>query len=100
MGHLRSPSQTLNLWTAAKYVITLLYVHRLVPPVEICDHFVLNMAGFTFWETAHAEELQDYVKQNGVSRVDEYISRDLTIGETSQYNCSMWCFRSWKIFFY
>ena len=36
--------------------------------------FVLNMAGFTSWEMINAEELQDYVEENGVSRVDEYVS--------------------------
>ena len=32
------------------------------------------MAGFTSWEMINAEELKDYVEENGVSRVDEYVS--------------------------
>ena len=35
------------------------------------------MAEFTGWEMINADELQDYVKQNGVSGVDEYVSSKL-----------------------
>ena len=35
------------------------------------------MAGFTSWEMINAEELQDYVEENGVSRADEYVSSRL-----------------------
>ena len=35
------------------------------------------MAGFTDREGIEAEQLQDYVRQNGVSRVDEYVSSRL-----------------------
>ena len=38
---------------------------------------VLNMAGFTSREMINAEELKDYVRQNGVSRVSEYLSSRL-----------------------
>ena len=39
--------------------------------------FVLNMAEFTGWEMINTEELQDYVKLNGVSRVEEYVASRL-----------------------
>ena len=35
------------------------------------------MAGFTDWEMINAEELQDYVMQNGVSKVAEYVESRL-----------------------
>ena len=35
------------------------------------------MAGFTSWEMINAEELKDYVEENGVSRVEEYVSSRL-----------------------
>ena len=35
------------------------------------------MAGFTDWEMINAEELQDYVKKHGVSKVGEYVSSRL-----------------------
>ena len=35
------------------------------------------MAGFRSWEMISAEELKDYVKQNGVSGVAEYVSSKL-----------------------
>ena len=35
------------------------------------------MAGLTGWEMINAEELKDYVEENGVSRVAEYVSSRL-----------------------
>ena len=35
------------------------------------------MAGFTGWEMINAEELKDYVEENGVFRVEEYVSSRL-----------------------
>ena len=35
------------------------------------------MAEFTGWEMINTEELQDYVKLNGVSRVEEYVASRL-----------------------
>ena len=35
------------------------------------------MAKFTGWETINTKELQDYVKQNGVSKVAEYVTNRL-----------------------
>ena len=41
--------------------------------------FVLNMAEFTSWEMINAEELEDYVEENGVSKVEEYVSSRLDV---------------------
>ena len=35
------------------------------------------MAGFPGWEMINAEELKGYVEENGVSRVEEYVSSRL-----------------------
>ena len=56
----------IDLFLLSRFVIT-----------EYYYRFALNMAGFTGWEMINAEELQDYVRQNGVSRVDEYVSSRL-----------------------
>ena len=39
--------------------------------------FVLNMDDFKSWGMLSAEELRDYVEQNGVSRVSEYVTSKL-----------------------
>ena len=55
----------INLFILSSFVISKYY------------RFVLNMAGFTGWEMINAEELKDYVEENGVSRVEEYVSSRL-----------------------
>ena len=39
--------------------------------------FVLNMARFTDWEMINAEELQEYVEENRVSKVGNYVASRL-----------------------
>ena len=55
----------IDLFLLSRFVIT--KYHR----------FVLNMAGFTDWEMINPEELQDYVMQNGVCKVAEYVESRL-----------------------
>ena len=38
---------------------------------------LLNMAGSTDWKKIETEELQDYVRLNGVSKVAEYVASRL-----------------------
>ena len=55
----------IDLFLLSRFVITKHY------------RFVLNMAGSTDWEKVETEELQDYVRLNGVSKVAIYVASRL-----------------------